>query len=804
MGRDRAMNRVIQFFKSLRTTIHAWSLRKKIFSITAGIGLLAFWFCLPDPLFSVPYSYVIEDNHGELMGAMVARDGQWRFPASEKVPDKFAACLIAFEDKRFYYHPGVDPVAIGRAFADNIQRSRVVSGASTINMQVIRLARGQDRTLWQKMIEAVMAVRLELGYSKKEILALYAAHAPFGGNVVGLEAASWRYYGREPDDLTWAESATLAVLPNAPSLIHPGKNRQQLLDKRNRLLDKLFEQGTLDEATLLAAREESLPEQPYPLPMQAPHLLQWYKQQAVKGKLTGNRLRSTLESSVQRSVQEVLLRHHLYLRQNSIRNACALVLDVRNRKVLAYVGNIYDASNREHAMHVDIIRSRRSPGSLLKPVLYAAMMSDGQLLPHSLVPDIPTQMAGYVPQNFDLKYDGAVKASEVVSRSLNIPSVRMLRSYNYIRFHRLLADLGISTFDRSPAFYGLSMILGGGEVTMWEIAGMYGQLAQQYIALNHPGAQGTAYAAKAWTYLQDEGSVKNKSRPAVLDNASLWWMFSSMEDVMRPGEEVFWQQFLSSRRIAWKTGTSYGFRDAWAIGVTPEYVVGVWTGNANGEGRPGLVGVRTAAPILFEIFEKLPPTTWFEAPVTGITNLSVCVKSGYKAGPDCEETIQQTVPQATLKSRQCPYHIRVHLDQHGQRVHDQCESLSNMHSRGWFVLPPAMEQYYRQLHFDYAPLPAFRSDCQVTNTGADMEIVYPPKDAKIKVPRELDGTYEAAVFNVAHRRNDATVYWSLNDEFIAATTGTHKLPLRPEPGSYILTVVDDQGERRQVSFEIKQ
>lgn len=804
MDRSQSLEKIKEVFKGIWIKVRLWSWKKKIFCMLAIIGLLSFWLSLPEPLFSVPYSYVIEDSKGDLMGAMVASDGQWRFPEGEAVPDKFAQCLTAFEDKRFYYHPGVDPVAIGRALTNNIQRSRVVSGASTIDMQVIRISQRKDRTIFSKIIEAILAIRLQFSYSKKEIMGLYAAHAPFGGNVVGLEAASWRYYGREPKDLTWAESATLAVLPNAPSLIHPGKNRAQLLEKRNRLLDILFEKNIIDEVTLLTSREEPIPEKPLPLPTLAPHLLHFYKKSTLKSpkEKSSPRLKSTLETPIQQAVIDVLERHHRDLQQNSINNACALVLNVKTGEVIAYVGNVYESSNKENAMHVDIIQAKRSPGSLLKPILYAAMMSDGQILPHALIPDIPTQMSGYVPQNFDLKYDGAVPASEVVSRSLNIPSVRMLRMYNYIRFHRLLSDLGISTMSKTPAHYGLSMILGGGEITMWEITALYGQLAQQYHQLNRKYQSSNEYSAPDWTFIhQKEKDLKTKT--ARLDNASLWWMFSSMEDVMRPGEEVFWQQFLSSRRIAWKTGTSFGFRDAWAIGVTPEYVVGVWAGNANGEGRPGLVGVRTAAPMLFEIFDKLPATTWFDKPVTGTVKTSVCSLSGFKAGSNCTPTSQQIVPATSIKSQQCPYHVQIHVDQNGNRVHDQCESPSNMIAKNWFVLPPAMEQYYSQLHYDYQPLPPYRSDCQVNNSGSDMEIVYPPKDAKIKVPRELDGNYEAAIFNVAHRRSDATVYWSLNDEFIATTTGSHKYPFRPQAGKYILTVVDDLGERKQVSFEVK-
>lgn len=764
----------------------------------ALVLLLTFIFCLPNPLFDVPYSYVVEDAQGELLGAVVAEDGQWRFPEDDSIPEKFAQSLITFEDKRFYYHFGIDLLAIGRAIKDNFSKSKVVSGASTLHMQVIRLSRNQDRTIYQKLIEAFLAVRLFAGYSKNEVLSLYASHAPFGGNVVGLEAASWRYFGRKPSDLTWAESATLAILPNAPSLIHPNKNRNLLLQKRNRLLEKLFHSKKIDESTYLSSITEPLPKELVPLPTLAPHLLHDFKK-----KNTGEyRLHSTLNASLQQQVQNILLRHHQYLSPSSIHNACALILEVKTGKVLSYVGNILTPSNKEHAMDVDIIQAKRSPGSLLKPILYAAMMSDGLITPHALIPDIPTQMSGYVPQNFDLKYDGAVPASKVVARSLNIPSVRMLRQYNYIRFHQLLKDLGISTMQQKSSHYGLSMILGGGEVTMWEIASIYASLAQQYQQLHLFSKEVNTFNKTPFSYFSTEKKSKIKS-PVLLNNSSLWWMFSSMEDVMRPGEENFWQQFISSRRIAWKTGTSFGFRDAWALGITPEYIVAVWVGNANGEGRPSLVGIRTAAPILFDIFDKLPSTTWFEKPQHGISTVEICQKSGYKAGPLCQPIKKQSVPASSIKSDLCPYHQEVYLDKNGFRVHDQCTSPSEMHKVGWFTLPPSIEYFYRQVHFDYQPVPEYRSDCISTPSVSEMEIIYPPKGAKISVPKDLSGEYESAIFQVAHRRKNATVYWNLDQEFIGTTKTTHKLPFHPATGKHTLTVVDDQGERKQVQFEVK-
>ncbi|MGH2566121.1 MAG: transglycosylase domain-containing protein, partial [Ginsengibacter sp.] len=361
-----------------------------------------------------------------------AADGQWRFPYDEKVPDKFIKCITTFEDKRFYDHPGVDVIAFARAGFKDLKSKEMVQGGSTLTMQVIRLSRHEtDRSIWEKIIESIQSVRLECRYSKKQIMALYTSEAPFGSNVVGLDAASWRYYGRSPDKLSWGEMAALAVLPNAPALVHPGKNRDILLKKRNALLDKLLENKILDKSNCYLSKLEPLPGNPVPLPQLAPHLLQRFKQDAQVNKNLSSRTKTTIDINLQKNVIDILNRHHTILKGNRINNACALVLDVETGNVLSYVGNIYDPSNPELESDVDVIKAPRSPGSALKPILYASMFSEGMILPNSLVPDIPTQIGGYTPQNFDLSYDGAVPASRALARSLNIPAVKLLQQYKY-------------------------------------------------------------------------------------------------------------------------------------------------------------------------------------------------------------------------------------------------------------------------------------------------------------------------------------------------------------------------------------
>jgi penicillin-binding protein 1C len=784
------------------------SLRTKTkIKLVVLVGLLLwFWLSLPHKLFNTPTSYVIEDKDGNLLNATIAADGQWRFPYNKNVPQKFIDCITTFEDKRFFKHPGVDPVAMGRALLKDIKNRGAGQGGSTLTMQVIRLIKRDDRrSIWNKIKESILAVRLECSYSKKEILALYASNAPFGSNVVGLDAASWRYYGRGPDKLSWGEMAALAVLPNAPALVHPGKNRDVLLKKRNDLLDKLFTAGKIDKSTCDLAKLELLPGEPLPLPQNASHLLQRFINDNKKIN-TETKIKTTLDGALQKNVSAIVQQHQSVLKGNGINNACALVLDVETGNVLAYVGNISDPSNAAMESDVDVIAAPRSPGSALKPILYAAMLSDGLILPNSIIPDIPTQIGSYAPKNFDLGYDGAVPANRALARSLNIPAVKLLQQYKYQRFYETLQNCGITTLNRTADTYGLSLILGGCEVTMWDLAGVYASMAR---TLNHQTKNHGKLDPNDFhppNYIASKDPISGIQHPVSnlpLDATSIWFTFQAMQDVMRPGEEGLWQEFSSSQKIAWKTGTSFGFRDGWAIGITPKNVVAVWVGNTDGEGRPGLIGVQTAAPILFDIFRLLPNVSWFEKPVYNFSYVPVCRQSGYRANIDCPDVDTLFMPPNGTKVPLCPYHKIIHLDATGNfRVTEDCESPSSMLHKSWFILTPAMEYYYKQRNADYKTLPPFKPGCAFAETGKVIEIIYPQPDAKIYVPLEISGEKGKTIFTAAHRRAGAKIFWSLDDEFVGTTQNFHQIALNPSPGKHIITLVDENGVSVSRQFEI--
>lgn len=778
-----------------------------------GVGILLllwFWLSLPSKLFVNPTCFVINDKDGNLLNASIAEDGQWRFPFNKNVPDKFVQCIITFEDKRFFYHPGVDPIAIARALKQNLSNSKTVSGGSTISMQVIRLFKqNNSRNLINKISESILALRLECSYSKKSILALYASNAPFGSNVVGLDAAAWRYFGRDAFQLSWGEMAALAVLPNAPALVHPGKNREVLLRKRNELLDKLYLNNIIDQSTCTLSKIEALPGEPKSLPQLAPHLLARFKKEynsfLKNNYIQSTSVQTTVKYNLQKQVNSIVTLHNAELKGNQIKNIAAMVVEIESGNILSYVGNIYNTKDSSLESNVDVLASQRSPGSTLKPLLYAALLTEGTITPKQLVPDIPTEIGGYTPQNFDLGYDGAVPANRALARSLNIPAVKMLQQYKYQKFYDVLKQCGFTTLNKPSDFYGMSLILGGCEINPFELAGVYSSMARMY---NHQQKNKGLWNQKDWfmpTYIKTKVFKPKVSQPEIFDYTSMWHMFNAMNEVMRPGEEGLWNLFNSSQRVAWKTGTSFGFRDAWAIGLTPKYCVVVWVGNTTGEGRPELTGINTAAPIMFDIFRLLPTAEWFQSPSSGFTYLPTCKKSGYKASVDCKEVDTILVSESTVnKTSNCPYCKKIHLDKTGMfSVNESCESPGNMIHTSWFILPPTIEYYYKQKHPEYKQVPELRKDC-VAESSRIMDIIYPEENAKIYIPIELSGQKGKTIFTATHKNKNAKLFWHLDKDFISTTEQFHQIAINPSAGYHTITIVDEIGNSISKHFEIIQ
>ncbi|WP_290508603.1 penicillin-binding protein 1C [Alistipes sp.] len=732
----------------------------------AGILLLLWLFCLPRDLFEdTAYSTVVTDRNGQLLGARIADDGQWRFPHADSLPEKFVAALIEFEDRTFYRHIGVSVRALLRAAVQNIRSGRVVSGGSTISMQVIRLSRHKPRTLWQKMVEMFLATRLEARCSKEEILRLYAAHAPFGGNVVGIDAAMWRYLGNDGSELSWAEATTLAVLQNAPSSVHLSRNRDALLAKRNRLLYRLCERGCLSESEYELSAEEPLIGEPYPMPQYAPH---WVENcNAVRH---GERIRTPIDLQLQKRLEEVTARWSQELSAEGVNDLAAVVVAVKSGEVVAYCGNS-DMNRLREGKWVDIARVPRSSGSILKPLLYCTALQEGTILPHTLLPDVPTDFGGFAPKNFDGTFAGAVPADEALSLSLNVPNVHLLKEYGPMRFAELLKNAGLLSLNKENNRYGLSLVLGGAEVRLLDIVQLYANMAACY---------------------QGVGDSTRLAHFPFADRVALYATFEAMRHVNRP-DQMDWLRATSTRQIAWKTGTSYGSRDGWAIGVTPEYAVGVWAGNANGSSAPDLTGARTAGPVLFDVFNMLPPTGWFAEPdATDGIEVTLCRRSGHIAGRNCTETVQAIVPKNALKSRSCPY------CQEAIAAGDR--DTYSIERR--FVLPPVMEHYYRQTHSAYQSATLTTAQTVSRVEVRPMHFIYPTDGCVVSLPVQGDGTVAALNCSVAHTDPVAEFFWHLDNSYLGSTRNIHQFAVRPSPGRHTLTVVDTAGNSISVAIVV--
>lgn len=772
------------------------------------IPVLVWWFCLPDPLFDASYSTVLLDRNEQLMGARLAKDGQWRFPGDElEVPETFEKAIVVFEDKRFFKHWGVDILAFGRAMRDNIKARSVVSGGSTLTMQTMRLARNRDaRTLWQKGIEMLWAWRAELRYSKKEILQLYAAHAPFGGNVVGLGAASWRYFHKAPDQLSWGEAATLAVLPNAPGLIHPGRNRDALIAKRNRLIDKLEAEGIIDQTEASLAKDEPLPLAPHPLPNIAPHVLGHYTDAEIT-------LHSTIDIDLQQRLAELVQRHADLLSLNGVNNAALMVMETESGEVRAYIGNVSHLQ-KGHQNDVDIIQSERSSGSILKPFLYCAALEEGLITPKGILEDIPTYIRGYQPMNFTQQYMGMVPADQALAMSLNVPAVRLLQQYGILPFKEKLIKAGITTLHFSPEHYGLPLVLGGAEVKLWDICGAYasmGRVLSHAYLYDHQYDKDDVHSPVLFMEndRQKGGTAEGRNgnlmeEAPVWDAGAIWLTFEAMSTLRRPDQEGQWETFNSSRPIAWKTGTSFGFRDAWAVGVTPKYTIGVWVGNADGEGRPGVIGLHAAAPIMFDALRMLDDDgSWWSPPYDALTPKLVCSESGWLATSSCMSTDTAFIIKEGQTPASCSYHVQAYTDatqqyQYNPTCMPEAAALSN-----FFIVPTLAETYYKRYNPSYRSLPPLHPDCASAEQSNDnLAIIYPRPGSKIYVPFEWDKKKSRAVFSAVHRSDTALVYWTLDKHYLGKTKEFHQIEIDPKPGKHQLVLQDEYGSMVSTTFEV--
>ena len=764
--------------------------RKKLIIILLPLILLSLLILIfiisriPDPLFPPDYSTLVLDEEGRYLRVFLNSKEQWHFPADgREVPERLKTAVIHFEDKRFEQHHGVDLAAVFRAAYQNLRRGEVVSGASTITMQLARLMRPKERTIKNKLIEMLQAVRIELKYSKDEILNLYLLHAPYGGNIIGFRTASLRYFGKEPENLSWAEAATLAVLPNNPANVNPVQNPARLKEKRDELLESLYQAGIIDRNTMQLALAEPVADRLYPFPLSAPQLAE-----KLARETEGDIIRTTINKGIQDQATAILKNYVEDNRNRGMRNAALLLTETVSGEVKAYVAS-QDFFDDANLGKIDGIQMRRSSASTLKPFLYALAMDEGMLIRESRLLDIPTSYGGYTPYNANNKFSGVVRADEALIRSLNAPVVNLLYHYGVEEFYEFLAEAGMEGLFRRAEDYGLSLILGGAEISLWELSRLYRGLGN-------------------YGFFSGLRVLRDAEEPAgkqLLSPGSAYLVLETLKELKRPGTEYYWQDFQSSAPIAWKTGTSYGSRDAWAVGVSPDWTIAVWVGNFAGGEIKGMSGLESAAPLLFKVFnqlEKKGHKNWFEAPAGGLKEIQASASTGYRLRENTGEVVRTLAPAGAKPLQYSPYERVFYLDEaETMEVCSLCWDRADLKVVQKVIYPPQVYKYLgnREVH----AIPPHNPACPGAREINPIEFIYPQEGSLIFLPRGIDGEYQQVNLEAAHAQRESRLFWYLDNHYLGETVNKHQLTLAPEPGWHRLLVIDGWGNSKEISFYLE-
>ncbi|MBK9631630.1 MAG: penicillin-binding protein 1C [Saprospiraceae bacterium] len=739
------------------------------------------------------YSPVLYSKEGPILSAKVAKDGQWRFLMDRNVPEKLKSTIVHYEDRYFNNHLGVNPISLFRAIYQNLKSGKVISGGSTITMQLAKIGlKNKRRNIWNKLNECIVAVGLECIYKKHKIISLYSAHIPYGSNIVGVEAAMWRYYGKNKSDITWSEAALLAILPNQPNIILQ-KNKVELIkQKRNRLLLNLLKAEIIDSLNYEISLLEEIPNTIYKFDKLAPHALETLIQKNPQQL----NFKSSIKYILQEKINEIVLSQHELLRQKDIHNISVLVVENSTGQIHSYIGNVHRTDIKVPQAAVDMIIAPRSSGSTLKPFLVASMLDQGLITPTSLIPDIPTLLGGFRPENFNRSYAGVVTVNELIHRSLNVPSVWLLRDYGVHIFYNDLKKLGFRSLFRNWEDYGLSLILGGAEVTMHDLSRAYAYLANSLEFYRKNNGTYLPFSKYKISVLDSSliDTIVQLQSPEIYSVGSIWHMFSTMRQTEEPGE---YQQ------IAIKTGTSFGYKDAWCMGVTPKYTVCVWVGNASGLSRPDLIGMQIATPMVYDIYKILANSGEWWCPFDNMDKFGVCKQSGYAPGPYCEEFDTTYLPKTATKVPQCSYHKQIFLSKDLKfMVSKECaiDLISSTH----FVLPPVLDYFYRKKNHAFKSLPNWHPDCPQNNLNenSELEFIYPNENSSIAAPLNLDGDQNNFIFKATHKNQTMQVYWFLDHQYISSTVKDHQLLIIPSAGNHILSIMDQNGLSSTVKIKV--
>lgn len=758
-----------------------------------GKGLLALVCCillvwLLDLAFpfrpEIRYATQITDSKGRVIHAFLSKEDKWRlYSHVNEITPLLQKTLIYKEDQYFYYHPGVNPFAIVRAAVRNVFSGKRTSGASTITMQVVRLIEPRPRTYLSKLIEMWRAVQLEMHYSKAEILQLYVNLVPYGGNIEGIKAASLLYFGKAPQLLSLAEITALTIVPNRPSGLRPGTRNEALRQARNSWLQRFQADGLFDEAVIRDALNEPLNIRRGQMPRLAPHLSIRLKQQYPDEPVIRAFVNLPAQVQIEEQVKNYINRRQLM----NIHNAAVLVVNNETMQVEAYVGSA-DFHNPFDGGQVDGVRAVRSPGSTLKPLLYAAAFDAGLITPKTVINDVPGNFSGYEPENFDRHFNGPVTTEFALANSLNIPAVKVLKDLGTPALIAKLRRAGFKTIDKQARDLGLSMILGGCGVTLEELTRLFATFANEG-NLRH-------------LRLSAADKADQKGTP-VLSPEAAYLTTNILTQITRPDLPTNFDNTYHLPKIAWKTGTSYGKRDAWSIGYNRRYTVGVWVGNFSGEGVPELSGANTATPLLFSIFNALDynsPKGWYKSP-GNIAVRNVCPVSGDIPTDFCAHQIPDQYIVGVSAYRKCQHMRWVFTDVAGTIAYcTYCLPAKGFEKKAYANLAPELIAFYESQKLPYPKIPPHNPQCErVFHDGAPL-IVSPNEGGEYYIrkdePQQIQLACQAA--------NDVEeVFWYVNDKLYQKSPPQEGIFISPPLGRVKISCSDDKGRNADVWIVVK-
>jgi penicillin-binding protein 1C len=763
-------------------------------SAVCVLNVLLFFFIL-DYLFPFPVesikrdpTAIITDKDGKPLRFFLPEDKRWRFPVKLKdVSPKLVEAVIASEDRWFYIHPGVNPIAMARAFYTNIKEWRVVSGASTIPMQIARMSEPKSRTIFSKAVEVFRALQLKCLFSNDELLEIYLNIAPYGGNLEGVGAASYFYFGKTPRVLTPGEIALITALPRSPGSYDPTRNPKISARERNKVLRQLAVRGVFRHSEAESGAKEPVPQRRKPQPFLAPHFSEFVYREIADGRS----LKTTLDISIQKIAEEVARRHIGLLRKDGIDNLSIVVIENGTRKIRAMVGSV-DYFDRKHSGQVNYALARRSPGSALKPFLYAMALDEGIVIPDTFLLDIPTDFSGYVAENYDSRYRGKVTLETALILSLNAPAVRMLSRVGLGDFHKLLLKGGLSTLDRPSEKYGLPLILGAGEVRLLDLTNLYTTLARG-------GSHGSLRVSDKFG--GDEAETRLFSREA---SYLITEILTGLERPDMPANT--WALTEDVPEVAWKTGTSYGNRDAWSIGYSSKYTIGVWVGNPDGRGEKGISGSGHAAPILFDVFRGIEGDGARIVKPQGLNlgTIEVCRESHLLPTPYCRERDKVTYIRGVSRIPRDSYSKRIFVDSEtGDLLLGDCIGERPHEARVVTTYPPELVAWWMADGKKVDGIPPLSPYCNDVSSEHPPKILSPDKDTHYRMLNGMPAQYQRVELIAGVSEEVDKLYWYQDAKLVSTARPFKKTFIPLEAGTHHLVVIDSSGRSDSMTYKVE-